>query len=251
MVGKTWNHPHHAHASLLNEGIDTKTPNAGGRDGEVAFLGALELGRRLSLMMERASVSVWLGDSGWGDTLAMAPSTLMAGKSAVMNKSPAIAADQQLEQVVDEFTGLIAFHLKSSCMRRLCADASFLVLAQTGTDHAQAQRQLRASKATRLAASWDPLSIMSSMASALSSGISQSVSVVHAEKRMPLSQQRHFAQDIAGPRFGQAQLLAQGCTRSTAMVPGQQHDHEVAIFVLADHIAVGGPGRTQRNAPCA
>ena len=44
MVGKTRNHAHHAHAALLDEGIDTKTSNAGRRDGEVAFLGAFELG---------------------------------------------------------------------------------------------------------------------------------------------------------------------------------------------------------------
>ena len=42
----------------------------------------------LSLMIERAKVKVWLGVKAWGETLPMAPSTLMAGgNSAVMNRS--------------------------------------------------------------------------------------------------------------------------------------------------------------------
>ena len=60
-------------------------------EGEIAKLHSLVRSKSatcLSLMMARASVSVWLGESGWGDTLVTLPSTLMAGgKSAVMNKS--------------------------------------------------------------------------------------------------------------------------------------------------------------------
>ena len=42
----------------------------------------------LSFMIERASAMVCALDSGWGDTLVMRPSTLMAGgNSAVMNRS--------------------------------------------------------------------------------------------------------------------------------------------------------------------
>ena len=42
----------------------------------------------LSFMMERASARVCSALSGWGETLVMRPSTLMAGgKSAVMNRS--------------------------------------------------------------------------------------------------------------------------------------------------------------------
>src|SRR3989344_1048126 len=69
---------------------------------------------------------------------------------------------------------------------------------------------LRASSAIRLAASCGSLVIMSSMASALSTAISQSVSVVQAEKRMPLS-----SSDISARR----NCSPQGCTRSTAIVP--------------------------------
>jgi hypothetical protein len=60
-------------------------------EGEMAKLHSLVRSNSaacLSLMMERASVSVWLGVSAWGDTLVIAPSTLMAGgNSAVMNRS--------------------------------------------------------------------------------------------------------------------------------------------------------------------
>ena len=60
-------------------------------EGEIAKLHSLVRSNSaacLSLMMERASVKVWLGVRVCGETLVMAPSTLMAGgKSAVMNRS--------------------------------------------------------------------------------------------------------------------------------------------------------------------
>ena len=59
--------------------------------GEMAKLHSLVRSKSatcLSLMMARASVSVWVGVNGCGDTFVTLPSTLMAGgNSAVMNKS--------------------------------------------------------------------------------------------------------------------------------------------------------------------
>ncbi len=102
-------------------------------------------------MMARASVSVWAGCSGCGDTWVDLAIDLDGRRKLRGDEQvAAVAAHHQLEQVVDEFTGLIAFHPKSSLASLSPAGAGvictsdvplLLVFAQAGADHAQAQRQ--------------------------------------------------------------------------------------------------------------
>ncbi len=102
---------HHAHAPLLNEGIHPKASNPGWGDGKVAFLGALELGhlavahdgtgqrhgvigrQRLRRHPRHRAIDLDRGRKFSGD-----------------EQVTALAIDHQLQQVVDKFTGLIAFH---------------------------------------------------------------------------------------------------------------------------------------------
>ena len=68
--------------------LTRKRPMPGGEMAKLHSLVRSKSAICLSLMTERASVSVCTGDSGCGDTLVMRPSILIAGgNSAVMNKS--------------------------------------------------------------------------------------------------------------------------------------------------------------------
>src|SRR5450830_1028382 len=211
-------HPqHHADLALLQKGVDAEAADAGRRNREIALLGALELGRLL-VVHDRAGQGhrVHRGQR-LGRDLGDAPVHLDGGRKVGRDEQvAAVPAHHELEQIVDEFARLIAFHVGRSC----CGGCVYFwwSLSRALTTRRRSE-SLRASKATKLAASWGAWVIISSRASALSTATSQGVSVVQAEKRMPLS-----SSDIS-PRMSPGRVSArrrcspQGCTRSTAMVP--------------------------------
>ncbi|MNT42033.1 hypothetical protein D3C72_1784310 [compost metagenome] len=98
--------------------------------GEIAKLHSLVFSNSAtwrSLMIERASVSVWLGESGWLDTLVTLPSILMAGgKSAVMNKSLPLRCTISLSK---SLMNLLAWS-RSMVILSVCRSVSLLLLAQ-------------------------------------------------------------------------------------------------------------------------
>ncbi|MOA40535.1 hypothetical protein D3C78_1624210 [compost metagenome] len=96
---------------MLDKGVDPKAADAGRGDGEVALLGALEIGdllvahdgaRQRQRMHRRQRLGRDLGD------LAV---DLDGGREFRGDEQvAAVAADHQLEQIVDELTGLVSFH---------------------------------------------------------------------------------------------------------------------------------------------
>ena len=108
------NHPHHhADLALLNKCIDAKPPHAWRADGKVALFGAFKFcgllvvhdGTRQGHGVPRIQrLGRHLGD------LAI---HLDGGREITRDEQvTAVAADHQFEQVVDEFTGLVAFHVR-------------------------------------------------------------------------------------------------------------------------------------------
>ena len=103
---------HAADQALLHERADAETADADRRDGEVTFLGRVELACVcLSFMIERTSTALCSGVSTRSDCGRISPSILMAGgKPEVMNRSEPLRSTRRLQQVLHQFDSLFAFH---------------------------------------------------------------------------------------------------------------------------------------------
>jgi len=124
---------HHANLALLQERVDAKPSHARRRDREIAFLGALKLGRLLVVHDGARQCQRVPGVKRLRRHLGDAAVHLHRGRKVAGDEQvAAVAADHQAQEVVNEFTGLVAFHdFSFAC--------SALFAAKPGTDQPEAK----------------------------------------------------------------------------------------------------------------
>ncbi len=220
---------HDAHLALLDEGIAAKAREARGRNREIAFLGALELGR-LFVVHDRARQrqGVLAGERlrrQLGDCAIDLDGRRKVGREKQVRAAP---ADHQLEQIVDEFGSLITIHTPPSA----CSDFETVVHAASRAHQppgeVAATRALslrrrsdkrRASEPMRRQAAAGSCAIMRSRSPASSTAISLSVSVVQYDQRGAASTSDISPSMLPARTSVRRSLSPQGCMRSTATAP--------------------------------